>query len=718
MTEERRLAEAAIESDLLGDLVGPAGLTEPTPVPPDKYELKRRLGSGGAGVVYLAEDKSLGRPVAIKFLHDASGSVVERFRREARFTARLNDPSIVQIYETGEHHGSPFIVMQYVEGVNLADAELDPLQATRVVLQVATALDHAHKTGIVHRDIKPENILIDQSGHAYVTDFGIARDMKREMGNTISLQGQIMGTPALMPPEQARGDQHAVDERSDIYALGATLYTKLTGRQPYEADNIVDLLHKVIHEDPPFPRAFRADIPRDLESVVLRCMKKRRADRYQSTRELIEELEKVLEGGATAARTSAWFRTLVTGGGAEPPEPERDSVTDDSDLTAALETAREISAWDAELYRVSRDLPRLFPKLDRIVTRLDTILEQRPGNAWARFYRGSVLFRRGELADAVDEMERAIDRTPDRANAFFELGRVHLALYLRDHATARKHISRIGVDMHLDEARERLEQAGRAFGEARRLGAELPPWQSGYADAVRALAWGDPESCIASCEKVLAEDPDAEEVWKLRGDALRLVGRPAIESYQRALEVRRSYFDAALALAETQLDANDDAGARAALERALTIHPGHASATTLLARTHLAGGLAEKKKRLASGVALAREARAADPAHFEAAITLAELLFARAEDDDGLEFEEAFQTLADARTLSGCLNRVDWTEAQARLARARFCAERSRNPAPDLERVFQLLDEAPARADSEPWQKVRAEAERMSGSAG
>ena len=177
--------------------------------------------------------------------------------------------------------------------------------------QVAEALAHAHDEGIVHRDVKPENILVDTDGRGYVTDFGIARDLRGDTGSTISHDGQILGTPELMSPEQARGDVRAVDARTDVYAVGATLYYKLTDRMPFSGDTIVDLLHAVIHEEPVFPRSYRADIPRELEALVLRCLRKRAGDRYGSMREMIAALDRLAISERAPQVAPLWFTTYV-----------------------------------------------------------------------------------------------------------------------------------------------------------------------------------------------------------------------------------------------------------------------------------------------------------------------------------------------------------------------------------------------------------------------
>jgi serine/threonine protein kinase len=711
-TSTRVLAERVVQQDLLD----PQTLLEPDePQAPPGYVLRRCLGQGGCGVVWLAHDTRLDRPVAIKFLQDVRAADLERFRREARFTARLNDPSIVRIYELGEVDERPYIAMQYVEGQNFADAKLETVGVVRVLRGVALALKHAHAEGIVHRDIKPENILLDREERPYLTDFG-TRNITGDIGDTISTEGQVIGTPGLMPPEQARGEIQAVDARSDVYALGATLFAKLAGQYPFEAAYVVDVLHAVIHDAPPMLRSRNASIPRSLETIALRCMQKAREDRYQTMAEVIADFDRLLSGDAVEAESSAWLRRLVSNvTGAEEPPPALEDLSADAWSSEGLEIVSALSSWDANLYRVTGSLGRSFTKLDAIRRRLDKILAARPDTAWARFYRGVALFRRGRLREAAEDMERAIDRVKNPASAYFELGRLYLSLHLQEQQVARKHLSRVGVEGGLDSSRSRLEQAIVAFQEARRVGDDLPVWLDDCTRAVQRLSVADYAGCAEICDRILAEDPDVEGAWKLRGDAQQLAGTEPFESYDRALEIRRSYFEALFAKANAHLARNQIAEARRALQRALEIYPEYADAAALLARTYLVESRrAGTVETLEKGLRIAQDALGMDNSSYDAALTLAEIKIEKGRSRHSHRWLlSALETLNTAMELEGCPNRVNLLAATTRLELARQVRDQGRDARPDLEAVLALCDHEGARvADNEPWLEIRTAAER------
>ena len=242
-----------------------------------RYEIKGQLGDGGMAIVYRAYDPFFGREVAIKVIKavfSADKSFRERFEREAKVIASLEHPAIVPVYDFGAQNGQLYLVMRLMVGGSLAERVQKALfslaQATLLIERLAPALDMAHQQGIVHRDLKPANILFDQQGNPYIADFGL---VKLHQQSALSQTGMLMGTPAFMSPEQARGERD-IDQRSDIYALGAMLFTILTGQPPYEADNALGLAYKHIHNPIPSACALRAELPVSCDRVIQRAMAK------------------------------------------------------------------------------------------------------------------------------------------------------------------------------------------------------------------------------------------------------------------------------------------------------------------------------------------------------------------------------------------------------------------------------------------------------------
>ncbi len=290
------------------------------PVPDwDRYEFIRILGQGGMGVVYLARDRKLNRPTALKFLRETQPDQLRRFLQEARAQASISHESVCRIFEVGEVEGRAFIAMEYIEGQSFDQTYRRlPLEARVLILRrIADALGAAHRIGIIHRDLKPSNIMIsagpDGQPFPVLMDFGLAREIESEAQLTES--GVILGTPAFMSPEQAAGKSRALDRRTDVYSLGATMYAVLCGRPPFVAENNIHVLFKVLHDDPPPPSKLAPNLPRELQIILLKCLEKDPNRRYDSAGAVAEDLDRYLSGkniGATAP--SRWRQAMKLAG--------------------------------------------------------------------------------------------------------------------------------------------------------------------------------------------------------------------------------------------------------------------------------------------------------------------------------------------------------------------------------------------------------------------
>lgn len=274
------------------------------------YELLDEIARGGMGVVFRARQLSLNRIAALKMVLAgtlASEEAIARFMSEAEAAAQLDHPGIVPIYEVGQEGEEPFFSMGYVDGPSLAGMlALGPLtanEAARMIGKISEAVEYAHQHGVIHRDLKPSNILVDESGRPRITDFGLAKLDGADQQLTTT--GQVIGTPGYMPPEQALGDE--VDERADVYAMGALLYAQLTGRPPHQAATAVDTLRAVVEREPVAPRRLVRGVPRDLETICLKAISKNPARRYQTASEFLNDITRFENRQPIIARRVSGF---------------------------------------------------------------------------------------------------------------------------------------------------------------------------------------------------------------------------------------------------------------------------------------------------------------------------------------------------------------------------------------------------------------------------
>src|SRR5690349_7194392 len=297
------------------------------------YRILEKLGAGGMGVVYLAEDMKLGRKVAIKVLSNeftTNRDRLHRFEQEASAASNLNHPNILTIHEVGIDNGRHYIATEFIDGVTLRHkalaSDLEIPQILDIAVQVASALEEAHVAGIVHRDIKPDNIMVRRNGYVKVLDFGLAKltetvdrtPSDAEASTRVMVQtdaGVVMGTSHYMSPEQARG--RPVDARSDIWSLGVVIYELIAGRTPFEGETSTDVIVAITQKEPPPLARFAPNVPAELEWIVMKALRKDRDERYQTIKELLTdlrrlkqrlefetELERTVPSGVSAPRSS------------------------------------------------------------------------------------------------------------------------------------------------------------------------------------------------------------------------------------------------------------------------------------------------------------------------------------------------------------------------------------------------------------------------------
>jgi len=437
-----------------------------------KYLLTEKLGTGGMGEVWKALDTELNRWVALKFLKDQDPRELARFTREAHMAAKLAHPNIAAVHEIGEAGGRHFIAMQCIEGRTLETfPRNDRRLLVRLCLDAARALDHAHRHGVIHRDVKPGNLMVEETEEGMkvvVLDFGLARSI--EGGEKLSVSGSVVGTPQYMSPEQARAGQ--LDERTDVYSLGVTMYEIFTGKAPFEGGNVYEILKKIENDAPIAPRKIKPEINEDLQTIILKCLEKHRERRYAGAKDLAHDLRRFLNHEAVLARPpSAIYRLRMQ-------LAKRKAVAATAGIAATL-LAVVLGWWllvgrpHTEHLRRMADGRKLWEEArvaaitggDTGVIRMKTraareqfeeAIRERE-EAVAHLMRGRCLALEGDEDGARAAFERAHELDPDNADARVELAKALMSRYRASRGMPL--ITFIGTDTYFgDLAPERPEE--------------------------------------------------------------------------------------------------------------------------------------------------------------------------------------------------------------------------------------------------------------------
>jgi eukaryotic-like serine/threonine-protein kinase len=549
----------------------PAALSERRTIPPalaERYEDIHFLGEGGMGTVYRGRDPRLGRIVALKLLKGTDPNAWSRFIQEARSQARIEHEHVCRVYEAGEVDGEPFIAMQYIEGESLSKltANLSIEQRVKIIGEVSAAVHEAHRLGIIHRDIKPGNIMverrIDGTLKPYIMDFGLAKEVE-EKGKTVT--GAILGTPAYMSPEQAQGDVRVMDRRSDVYSLGATLYSLIAGHPPFVADHPWRLLLLVGFEDAPALSKVKKGVPADLETIVMKCLERDPGRRYDSARALALDLQRYLDGEpilgrrasigyvlwkkarkhklATALGSMSIIAALSLGGVWV--KAQRESATRAKIAQELGEKMKESelflrAAYELPLHDVERERDVVRKKLENIEQRRNEA--GRAGEGPIEYALGRGQLALGDIAAARGHLEKAVAAGYSSPELHYALGRTLGELYRKALADTKRITN--AEERKKREAELAVELRDPALGHLRAAGGvdiEAPV----YVEGLIALYEGKNDEAREKAKAAFSQAPWMYEAKKLEADALYAEGSKYRHDAAFDYEKMKSYFEPA-----------------------------------------------------------------------------------------------------------------------------------------------------------------------------
>lgn len=767
-----------------GDPSGPGTSRErPSFVPPadwGRFQQLEFVGRGGMGSVYSAWDPRLRRRVALKLLYDAADDAAERFLHEARAQARVAHPNVCEVYEVDEIDGRPYVAMQLIQGEPLSRMapRLERDERIRILRDVARAAHAAHQQGLIHRDLKPSNIMVATDGRgvhrARVVDFGLSRPFLERRGErtparegagagdlteaSLTLRGEVAGTPSYMAPEQALGVAARLDARADVYSIGCTLYECLVGRPPHEADSVMELLLKVTSEEPAPPRSVDRTVPADLDAVVMRCLRKDPAERYPSAEELADDLDAVLRRrpvrayhGGAAYRVRTFVRRAPAVSSAAAVLVVATLVATGMWLHTAWYSSRQAAAahrLGAEVARLEsllwreRSLPvhDVRPVLGSVRSRVGDLEREiarggRASFAPGELALGTALLALGDPDAAVVHLEAAWVSGYAPADSAWALGDALGRLYQRGLAGLP------GIaDPELREAeRRRLERelGDRARDLLRRAG-DTTSASPAHVASLLALHEGRTRDGLKLARAAFAEAPWQYEAKLLEGDLLAALARSSGDDGQAA----RAAIDAdACYLAAAEIAPSDPRchvrlarlrwqrmfahhplpiaeeewrRATAAVESALAVHPDDVEALLVATRLHLLRAdqlrvlslgdpwpVLEEARLAAEAAGAAEAAVAAGPERAEAAALLGEVRLTAAKmavaagRDASADLAAAVRSLSRAVETAPSYSRFNSLGVALRRTAA-WHASRGKDPSPTLDRAATAFQSAAA----------------------